>query len=414
MQTHKVLESFISSHALEGRHITLAFSGGADSLSLLILLRRSGLSADAIYVNHNLRSREELEAEIELNQRNAALLGVPLKVVTLPRGAIDEYASSHGTTLEAAARALRYEVLERESRDLIATAHTFDDQVETLFMRLLSGSSLQALAGIREVRGRIIRPILSLRREETVRICKEAGLQYASDSSNDTLFCRRNQVRKLVKLTEGEKESLVNIAGNISTFLRSIPPVPLERGRYFHTFSRSALLGSHPIAAEALTHEIYALFTGKLVSRAESDEIITAVRERKAVDGRYFHLRLSGDEVRIHPRFPYFATPFSIGASLPHGLKVVSSDDEKALRIDPSHLSARAVLRLAESDDLVKLKDHTVKAGSLLSSYHVPYAIVLEDEEGVAALFSAPFGGRDRIRRGLRSSSLAESGIRVL
>lgn len=413
IQDREKIEEFLEAASIRGRHITVAFSGGADSLALLVLLSSISSDIDAVYVNHNLRSAEELSAELKLNRANAAALSVPFKAVTLERGSVEEYAYAHGTTLEAAARSLRYEALEREASDLIATAHTSDDQAETLMMRLISGCTLSALAGVRRQRGRIVRPVLGFSRADTERICREAGLVWAEDSTNSTLFCQRNRIRQLVSVSAEEKALLLSIAGNVSAFTERLAPVVLTYHKTYHSFDCSALLAAHPLSASALVFEVYSLFTDKLVSQGEVEEFLSAVKSGSALDNRFFHLRFCKGEARVYPLFPWFVTPFSASAVLPHGLAVSPSEEKLALRLEPSLLSCPAVLRLASAEDEIRLKDHTVKVGELLSQYHVPYAIVLEDMNGIAAFFSAAFRGRDRLAGRFICQDVPKVGVSI-
>lgn len=413
IQDRSTLEAFLSENGLSSRHITVAFSGGADSLALLILLSSVTDKLDAIYVNHNLRGEAELASELKLNTSNAERLEVPFKVVTLPAGCVEEYASSHGITLEAAARVLRYEALEAEAPDLIATAHTSDDQTETLMMRLLSGCTVAALAGVRQVRGNIIRPVLDFSRQDTERICNEAGLTWAEDSTNSTLFCQRNRVRHLVTLSAEARSSLLSISRNVQYFLDRIPPLGLCRHKTCYTFEREKLLSAHPLAISALVYEIYSLFTDKLVSRGEVDEVVKAVREGSSLDNRFFHLRCSGGEARVYPRFPFFAAPFEPDTSLPHSLSLKFSEEKSALRIDSSLICGKAVLRLAAAEDEIQLKDHSVRVGELLAQYHLPYAIVMEDAYGLVAFFGAVFGGRDRLSARFLTQNVPKTGVSI-
>ena len=96
----------------EGR-LLAAFSGGEDSLYMLMLLaREAGERTEAAYVDHGIRSRAELEREIGLNRENAARLGIRLHIITLAPGAVAALAREKGIGVEAAARTLRYGALE--------------------------------------------------------------------------------------------------------------------------------------------------------------------------------------------------------------------------------------------------------------------------------------------------------------
>ena len=182
--------------------LTVAFSGGYDSLCLLSSLCSLGFNVKALYVDHGLRSEAELACERRLNESNCRRLGVPLEVVKIPPGQVMCLAKEDGVTIEAAARAQRYRILEKEP--LVATAHNRDDQVETLMMKLIFGGTLMSLCGIRRRRGKVVRPLLDVSRADIVSYVDSLGLVPSRDSTNDTLFCLRNRVRHLVM--DGLKE----------------------------------------------------------------------------------------------------------------------------------------------------------------------------------------------------------------
>jgi tRNA(Ile)-lysidine synthase len=176
-----------------GDSVVVAVSGGADSTALLYLLHHLApewdLRLTAVHVDHRLRP--ESAAEAEHARRLGARLGVP--VITV---AVDVERSG---SLEEAARRARYAALEAEAgragAGRIALGHTLDDQAETVLMRLLEGSGLRGLAGIPPVRGRIIRPLLDLRRSALCAALVEAGLEWVEDPSNRDPRFLRNRIR---------------------------------------------------------------------------------------------------------------------------------------------------------------------------------------------------------------------------
>mgnify|MGYP006287055393 CR=1 FL=1 len=134
-----------------------AFSGGADSTALLALLsalrNRRPVSLIALYVDHALRPRGERTAELAAVIRTAETLEVPLLCSFLPPGYIAAGQQAGG--IEASARRVRYGILraaaERLQCSAVCTAHTRDDQVETVLMRALQGAGLEGIAGIGEI-----------------------------------------------------------------------------------------------------------------------------------------------------------------------------------------------------------------------------------------------------------------------
>jgi tRNA(Ile)-lysidine synthase len=176
--------------------IILAVSGGADSTALMVLARRwrrrlaRGPQLVAATVDHGLRpgSRAEARAVAALARR----LGLRHEVLSW-RGAKPK------TGIEAAARQARYRLLaalaQRLGAPAIVTAHTLDDQAETVLMRLAAGSGPAGLAGIRprDVRGGVVllRPFLSVRKARLVATLARAGVRWVDDPMNaDPAFAR--------------------------------------------------------------------------------------------------------------------------------------------------------------------------------------------------------------------------------
>jgi tRNA(Ile)-lysidine synthase len=161
-----------------GTHVTCAVSGGADSMTLMVLAVAAGCSVTAVHVDHRLRPGSELEAEIVSAAATRFGAGFRSETVeVLP-----------GPNLEARARDARYAVLP----DDVMTGHTADDQAETVLINLMRGASSSGLAGMRPG---LRRPILALRRATTVRYCEELGISVVQDSSNDDPAFLRNRIR---------------------------------------------------------------------------------------------------------------------------------------------------------------------------------------------------------------------------
>lgn len=199
--------------ALQG--IVIAYSGGADSSVLLDALASRGISRlRAVHVVHNLRDPEELRRERLIVKNNCRRLGLPLTVAVIKAGAVERLACEKRLGLEAAARELRYGILRREARRFglgaICTAHTADDQMETMIARFISSSSVDGLAGIPPLRRvaedlSIARPLLFASRKEIERYAEEKGLAYSTDSSNASTEFFRNRIRQsLVPVLERE------------------------------------------------------------------------------------------------------------------------------------------------------------------------------------------------------------------
>lgn len=187
--------------------VLVAFSGGADSTALLAVLARLrpenvGDCVVAAHFNHRLRGTDS-DADAAHCVALSQQLGVRCEVGT---GDTAGAASEQGDGIEAAARTDRYRFLETTAARLglryIATAHTLDDQAETVLHRLLRGTGVGGLAGMRRARpladGAIglVRPLLEFRRAELLRYVERRGLKFRSDGSNADLRFTRNRIRR--------------------------------------------------------------------------------------------------------------------------------------------------------------------------------------------------------------------------
>jgi tRNA(Ile)-lysidine synthase len=186
--------------------VVVGVSGGPDSLCLLHCLCALGYAPLAAHLDHRLRPHSWRDAQTVL--RVARRLGVPAVVQRLQPGSLKDTPGS----LEEAARAVRYQFLVEEARrwgtDRIATGHTADDQAETVVMHFLRGAGVSGLGGMRPRTPmdtwssfettqdvELVRPLLEIRRDQTVAYCREVGLRPRQDPTNrDTTF-RRNRIR---------------------------------------------------------------------------------------------------------------------------------------------------------------------------------------------------------------------------
>ena len=185
----------------EPLHLAAAVSGGADSMALLRILLalqpEFGFALSACHVNHGLRGKTADRDEAFV-RAECARLGVPLRVFHAAEMA-DEVGLPSEHAGEDWARRLRYACFARlcgEGIDVVATAHTANDQAETLLLRLARGTGLHGAAGIRPKRGCYLRPLLALTRQDTESFCRAAGQAWVTDETNATDAYARNRVRR--------------------------------------------------------------------------------------------------------------------------------------------------------------------------------------------------------------------------
>lgn len=189
------LLAFIREYAMvqPGDTVICAVSGGADSMALLWAMEglkdKMGIRLAAAHFNHNLRE-EESDRDAAFVKAFCNAHGIPLymgqgKVETGKKG------------LEAAAREARYSFF-ASLPGKIATAHTADDNAETMLMHLVRGTGLKGLGGIAPVRGNIIRPMLTVTRQEVLTFLEREHICHVTDSSNETDQFLRNRIRHSV------------------------------------------------------------------------------------------------------------------------------------------------------------------------------------------------------------------------
>ena len=173
-----------------GDHVVCAVSGGADSVALVyamkLLSSKLGITVSAAHFNHGLRG-EESDGDEAFVRSFCDLHDIALQV-----GSGQVVTGKKG--LEAAARNARYDFL-RSLPGKIATAHTADDNAETVLMHMVRGTGLKGLGGINPVNGNVIRPMLGITRQDVLAFLQEYHLCWVSDSSNDTDQFLRNRLR---------------------------------------------------------------------------------------------------------------------------------------------------------------------------------------------------------------------------
>lgn len=433
---------FLTEHHI-GLHerVGVAFSGGSDSLALLLAL--SGLLGPGqvvpLYVNHGIRSFSELERELSLNRKNCERLGLGLTVLTLPTGSVAEASRIRGSGVEEAARFLRYASLEESCIALgcryLATAHNADDQMETILKRIFQGSSIASLEGIVLIQSgffsqtTIIRPTLGLTHMQLQQYVAAKGYPWSEDSTNQMECYERNAIRKnltpailsLYPQAHSGVQRLTCRAREVSLLLDGLTGEALKKVSFTEDagmFLDDFLALEGPIRDTILLRMIGHVAEGEdaRVPYAKVQQIRRALQAGKASDrwtitsGKTM-ASLSDGWFSLQVR----AVPFSFCLPLDilGGQTIVElefgavfsilrkSEDPLLLRLEEGVL-VNPVLRSALEGDRIELEGKTVLLSKLFSEWKISPVLhkqipVLEDLTGIVAVFGRFLGGKDRL-----------------
>lgn len=210
-----------------GSKILVAASGGPDSSALVMLIGKYRAlfkikSAELVYFDHGLRPRPEIARDVAVVEKLSALTGFSLSVIKLK-------IPSRGASVENKAREARYGALEKIARsgpfDVVMTAHTADDNAETLLMRMIRGTGLKGLGGIAPSRPfvdgiTLARPLVFFRKKELLDYLALRGFRYSADSTNRDERFFRNAVRhRIMPELEKLNPAAVNHISNLSRSL---------------------------------------------------------------------------------------------------------------------------------------------------------------------------------------------------
>jgi len=401
--------------AYRGKQVTCAVSGGADSMALLwgmyLLKDKLDIALSAAHFNHRLRGEE--------SDRDEAFVRDFCAGYSIP------FASGSGRVipgkkgLEAAAREARYAFL-KSLPGWIATAHTADDNAETVLMHLVRGTGLKGLGGIAPVNGQLIRPMLDITRREVLAFLAEYSIPFVEDSSNagdDFLRNRlRHHIMPLLKqenpcLAENlsamavrlrqDAESLETIAGAHMTDsvpqLRKLPPA--IRSRALSQYLLDAGVKEPEAAHIALLEKL--VFSDNPSAKASFPGGVTITR-------CYDTLQVCVDKKELAE------TPLNCpGVTELTGLRIVCSPNEnETYNIDsfPVTVGANPVVRARKTGDSLRLSGGTKSLNKLLIDRKIPAARrehipVIADDAGV--LMAVGIGGNlDRL-------SLDKDAIRI-
>ena len=398
------LKAFLRDY--RGQRIVCAVSGGADSMALLwgvyLLKEKLELDISAAHFNHQLRGAESDRDEAFV--RNFCT-GYGIDFVS---GSAQVVAGPKG--LEAAAREARYAFL-KGLPGKIATAHTADDNAETILMHLVRGTGLKGLGGIAPVNGNLIRPMLTITRSEVLAFLAEYSIPYVEDSSNSGDDFLRNRLRHhVMPLLKQENPSLSQNLSAMAERLRQDEQAltaevekqytedvyqlramePAMRSRVLNQMLLCAGVKepeeSHIAAMEKL------VFSDKPSARAEFPGGVVMARNYDTLKAIAEQTPLAEQEITCP------------GVYVVSNMKLTLSSNDSAERTKESFAftpKGKMVIRPRQSGDTLRLLGGTKSLKKLLIDEKIPAAKrdsipVLADEEGVLAVLG--FGGNlDRV-----------------
>jgi tRNA(Ile)-lysidine synthase len=323
------LLQFASEHGLlcPGDRVAVAVSGGADSVALLRLLLEArtelGIVLNVAHFNHKIRG-PEADADEAFVRALATKYDLPFHAAS---DDTPQFARGQHLGLEAAARRLRHdffrELIRQNKAHKVATAHTLDDQAETVLLRLMRGAGTKGLAGIYpEVKvmvegGSIVRPLLGVRRAELRAWLKSLGQSWCEDATNADLSFTRNRARhKLLPLIESEfgSASLERLAETAE--------IARAEEEYWEAQLR-------PLVGELTQDGEYHFFVDALLRQP------LAIRRRL--------IRAAAQKLNVTMDFQHVTQVLALAQSgerktisLPHGLRASAGEGNLRLRIEHS------------------------------------------------------------------------------
>ncbi len=331
-------------HALNKRlfkpadRVGVAVSGGADSVALLralVELRAElGIVLSVVHFNHKLRG-EESEQDERFVAELAAKFDLPFH-----RGEAEtrNFAREEALSIEAAARELRYaffgKLLKNGLFDKIATAHTLDDQAETVLLRVFRGTGTSGLAGILPTlkvgEGAVIRPLLSTKRTEIVQYLRELDQPWREDISNsDTAFTRNRLRHELLPQIERDfNPNVIDALANLAEIARGEDKfwASATADAFVRCYRGNALLVSELLklhkALQRRVLRLAAIQKGATLDFAHTERILdllttTQSREKKTIEvPGGFVARIADDVLAFHSEVPQ-PKPCGFSYSLP-------------------------------------------------------------------------------------------------
>ena len=261
--------------------VAVAVSGGADSVALLDIMLKVkdeyGIDVFAAHFNHKLRGDE---AERDMLFVSDFCKKRSVKFVC-GEGNVALFAKEHKLSTELAARQLRYDFLDKLPADLVATAHTASDNLETVLFNLARGSGINGLCGIPVKRGKYIRPLIFCTRGDIEKYCSDNKLDFVTDSTNLSDDYTRNRIRHnivpvLKTINPSVEKNVTNTALNLSfdrDMLDSIAKKEYDKMISDNGLNVKNLNDLHPSIQGRVLRLFYTEKTGSVADYKHTDDL---------------------------------------------------------------------------------------------------------------------------------------------
>ena len=376
-----------------GDHILCAVSGGADSVALVfalyLLKEKLQIQLSAAHFNHGLRS-EESDRDEAFVRRLCDRFDIPLYVKK-------DYVVPGDKGLEAAAREARYRFL-RTLPGKLATAHTANDNAETVLMHLVRGTGLSGLCGITPVGDNLIRPMLTVTRAEVEAFLQEYCLEHVTDSSNATDQFLRNRLRHhVLPLLEGENPRLAENLSAMALLLRQDATALEQLAQEQYTLQVSALRSMQPALRSRILERFLKEHGLPEPERTHFNLVQSVVfsanpSARVCLPCGITVARCYDTLQVLQPQETWQPLPVAVPGitSIPHlGLRLVCDEEGPGYRLLPQ---GNVVLRPRQSGDTIHLPGGSKTLKKLFIDRKIPAALrgnvpVLADEAGVLAVY---------------------------
>lgn len=381
-----------------GDTVICAVSGGADSVAMLfalyLLREKLGITLEAAHFNHNLRGEESLRDETFVREL-CARYEIPLHVAS---GEIRPGKKG----LEAAARDARYAFLE-SLPGKIATAHTADDNAETILMHLVRGTGLKGLGGIAPQRGKLIRPMLGITRREVEDFLADWHLPHVEDSTNETDAFLRNRLRHhVMPLLAAENPRIAENLSQMALRLRE-DEACLSRQSSYETLPEVETLRTLPSAVRSRMLERFLKENGVRepedvhIAQAEALVFSDSPSASAAFPGGVTISRQYGN-LTANPTGEAF-TPVTLtcpGSAESAGIRITCepagelAQSENLLTVCPS---GKISIRPRQTGDKIRLSGGSKSLKKLFIDRKIPAAVreripVVCDETGILGVYS--------------------------